>query len=73
MRTCTWEIEHISDENVTLSLCGRTAVVEFDETREVMGRLLVHRYPRCRRHASDRVIALAKERGYGVTYLTEER
>lgn len=63
---CTWEIERPDGEATP---CGRTAFVEFRLQETSMGRPLIRRYPRCKRHATTRTIDWAKVNDYDIHYL----
>ena len=69
MPDCTWLIEakkRAKDDTVIPAHeCGRTAQIVFSRGTKT--------YPRCPKHASDRVITTAKDQGYDVHYLDPEQ
>ena len=59
--TCTWIVEGRVDVDGREFECGDKAYVIFSRKVKVMNKPVTHTYPRCRKHAPQRVVKMARD------------
>lgn len=59
--TCTWIVQGTVGTDTREVECGNPAYLEFTRRITSMGRPVIERFPRCRKHAPPRVVKQATE------------